>query len=62
MKQYVLMMALITTLVSVTAFCQEPQEAEKPLKVNPEHQMQLLRMQLELEERETGLDFQRKMR
>ena len=62
MKQYVLMMALITTLVSVTAFCQEAQEAEKPLQVNPEHQMQLHRMQLELEERETGLDFQRKMR
>ena len=62
MKRYALITVLMAMLVPVTALCQEPLEGEKPPPVNPEHQIRVRRMQLELEKREAELDFEREMR
>ena len=57
MKLYVLSGLLVSLFVCSAAFCQEP-----GLEGDPEYQMELHRMQLELREREAEVDFQQEMR
>ena len=57
MKLYVLSGLLMSMFVCSAVFCQE-----HGLDEDPEYQMELHRMQLELREREAEVDFQQQMR
>lgn len=59
MKRYILITMLMTIFVPATALCLEPDEAAE--LENMEHQLRLRKKQLQLEDRETKLQFQRKM-
>ena len=62
MKGYILISVLLAMFCSTAVFSQESYEEPRPPQEEMEREMHLRHMQLELQQHETEVDFQRKMK
>jgi hypothetical protein len=67
MKWYLLIPLVMAMLITNAAFCQEFEEREEDIALergfdNPEHQMHMRRMEMQIRQEEAEMDFQQQMR